>query len=66
MIRPYGLARYICLETHDKYEQGVMYTVEEWGYADDWGTNSEVWKIDGEVINVSKFHRVHHNISQEL
>jgi hypothetical protein len=57
------LARYMCLETHDNYQQGVIYTVEEHGMID-FGLDYRDWKINGKSIDVTKFDRVHHNIPQ--
>lgn len=57
------LARYICLETHNKYSQGQMYTIAEHGM-EDYGFDTRSYKIKGELIDVAKFHRVHDKVQQ--
>lgn len=57
-------ARYMCIEAHDDFIEGAVYTfVGASGY--DWGHYYSHYEHEGKPVDISKFDLVHSNISQE-
>lgn len=63
-MEPKMIGRYMCIETHHDFSEGMVYTIIS-SQPYDWGNKHFHHKHEGKPVDISKFHLIHWSVLPE-